>query len=311
MSKVSIFGAGHVGAATAFCLSRVSSGQISLIDVDGGKALGMALDIGQSCVSSADGLRVEGSSDVGLIEGSDVVVVTAGFPRKPGMSRRDLSSANAPIVSSICREIKQRSPDSVVVVVTNPVDEMTYLCWRETGMPPERVMGMAGVLDTFRFIYFLSRLGNVEAKNIEAMVLGSHGDEMVPLIDSSKIGGVSLSQALDDKLLEEVVEKTRKGGEEIVECLGEGSAFFAPAASIAAMVRAMLFDEGEVLPASVYLNGEYGATDIFLGVPARLGKGGVTEVLELPLSQREMKMLKDASMAVNERISPIRAAYRQ
>ncbi|MDD5448809.1 MAG: malate dehydrogenase [Actinomycetota bacterium] len=311
MSKVSIFGAGHVGAAAAFCISGISSGQVNLIDVDGGKALGMALDIGQSCASYADSLRIEGSDDVGLIEESDIVVITAGFPRKPGMSRQDLSSANAPIISSISREIKRFSPDSVVIVVTNPVDEMTYLCWRETGTPPEKVMGMAGVLDTFRFVYFLSRLGNVEVKNIEAMVLGSHGDEMVPLIDSSKIGGTPLSQAFNEEILEEVIKKTRKGGEEIVRCLGDGSAFFAPAVSITAMVRAVLFGEGKVLPASVYLSGEYGMRDIFLGVPARLGRGGVTEVLELPLSQREMKMLKDASMAVNERISPIRAVYKQ
>lgn len=300
MDKVTIFGAGHVGATTAFYLSLSATLEIALIDIDD-RAAGLALDIGQSLSYTGSGSKLTGGTEPGLVEGSDLVIITAGFPRLPGMSRLDLTSKNFPIISSIAGEVARLSGDAVVIVVTNPVDEMTYLAWKRLGFDPRKVMGMAGVLDTSRFIYFLEELAGIPARDTTAMVLGTHGDDMVPLPDWSRAGDSSLSEAAGARI-DEVVERTRDGGAEIVSHMKTGSAYFAPAVSIAVMALAVLGDAGRVLPVSAYLEGEYSVNGIFLGVPARLGREGVTEVLELPLSERELEALSRSADGVAERV---------
>jgi malate dehydrogenase len=306
MDKVTVFGAGHVGATTAFYLAHRRDLDISMVDIDGGKARGLALDIEQSLSYPGSRSTVSGSADAGEVSGSDLVVITAGTPRKRGMSRLDLTSVNAEVVEPIARGVAESAPNAVVVVVTNPVDEMTYLAWSATGFPHRRVVGMAGVLDTSRFMNFLRNVTGVAATDMEAMVLGTHGDDMVPLLDSSVLGDRPLSTALDGADLESVVERTRNAGAEIVGHLKTGSAYFAPAVAIGLMVDAILGDGGDVLPVSTYLDGEYGIRGVFLGVPARLDRSGVVEVVELELSDREIRMLERASEGVLERVLSIR-----
>lgn len=301
MDKVTIFGAGHVGATTAFYLALQATLDIRLVDIRAGLAEGLALDIAQSLPYTGSGARLSGGGDPGLAEGSDLVVVTAGFPRQPGMSRLDLTVKNAPIISGIARDVARVAPRAVLVVVTNPVDEMTFLALDASGFPPRRVIGMAGVLDTSRFLYFLDRLAGESPRDANALVLGSHGDDMVPLVDTSTVEGKPLSDAVGGELLADVVERTRDGGAEIVGFLESGSAYFAPAVSIGAMALAILGDTGRILPASAYLQGEYGIKGVFLGVPARLGREGVIEVLEMPLSDSERKALERAAEGIRAR----------
>jgi malate dehydrogenase len=303
MDKVTIFGAGHVGATTAFYLGLSATLDVALVDIEGGKATGLAMDIEQSMPYTGSGSRFEGGDDYGLVKGSDLVVITAGFPRLPGMSRLDLTGRNAPIIKDIASSIAAEAPDAVVINVTNPVDEMTYIAWKESGLDPRRVIGMAGVLDTSRFMYFLKRLADVQVRDLNAMVLGSHGDDMAPLPDWSRVGGKPLSEVVEASLLDEVIERTRDGGAEIVGYMKTGSAYHAPAVSIGTMALAILGDTGRVLPVSAYLRGEYGIDGIFLGVPGRLGRAGVTEVIELPLSDREIEWLKQAASGVSARVA--------
>lgn len=303
MDKVTIFGAGHVGATTAFYLALSATLEISLVDIEGGKAAGLAMDIEQSLPYSGSSSRLSGGDDKGLAQGSDLVVITAGFARTPGMSRLDLTGRNAPIIKEIASSIAVTAPDAVVINVTNPVDEMTYMAWKASSFDERRVMGMAGVLDTSRFMYFLNRLASVEVRDLNAMVLGSHGDDMAPLVDTSSVGGRPLSEAVDGALLDSVVQRTRDGGAEIVGYMKTGSAYYAPAVSIGTMALAVLGDTGRLLPASAYLRGEYGVEGVFLGVPAKLGRQGVLEVVELPLSQRELEYLEDAAAGVGERVA--------
>lgn len=303
MDKVTVFGAGHVGAATAFYLALSANVEISLVDIEAGKATGLAMDIEQSLPYSGSSSRLEGGGDRSMVEGSDLVVITAGFPRTPGMSRLDLMERNAPIVRSIAASVAEYAPGAVLINVTNPVDEMTYLAWKACGFEARRVIGMAGVLDTSRFMYFLNRLASLEVRDLNAMVLGSHGDDMAPLVDSSSLGGRPLSEAVDDQLLDGIVQRTRDGGAEIVGHIKTGSAYFAPAVSIGTMALAILADTGRVLPASAYLTGEYGIEGVFLGVPAKLGRSGVTEVVELPLTERERQYLQQAASGVGSRVA--------
>jgi len=303
MDKVTIFGAGHVGATTAFYLALTATLEIALVDIEEGKARGLALDIGQSLPYTGSGSKVTGGSDPGLCEGSDLVVITAGSPRLPGMSRTDLTAVNAPVVRGIAEAAGACAPAAPLVVVTNPVDEMTLLAWRSSGLAPSMVIGMAGVLDTSRFIHFLEDAASLEPRDVTAMVLGTHGDEMVPLCDWSRAGDRSLREAVGGELLGEVVRRTRDGGAEIVSHLGTGSAYFAPAVSIGVTALAILGDTGRVLPSSAYLEGQYGISGVFLGVPAVLGRGGVREIVELPLSERERDMLERAAEGVRARLS--------
>lgn len=305
MDKVTIFGAGHVGATTAFYLALSATLELALVDVEEGRARGVALDIGQSLPYTGSGSRIEGGSGAELVAGSDLVIITAGFPRLPGMSRLDLISKNVPIVSSIAGAVAGSAPGAAVIVVTNPVDEMTYLAWRRLGFEPPRVMGMAGVLDTSRFLYFLDTVAGLPTRDVNAMVLGTHGDDMAPLLDWSRAGDRPLAEALEATRLDEVVGRTRDGGAEIVGCLKTGSAYYAPAVAVAVMALAVLGDTGRVLPVSAYLDGQYGVEGIFLGVPAKLDRGGVREVIELPLSDREMEALARSAEGVRKRVSEL------
>lgn len=305
MDKVTIFGAGHVGATTAFYLALSATLELALVDIEEGRARGVALDIGQSLPYTGSGSRIEGGSGAELVAGSDLVIITAGFPRLPGMSRLDLISKNVPIVSSIAGAVAGSAPGAAVIVVTNPVDEMTYLAWQSLGFEPPRVMGMAGVLDTSRFLYFLDTVAGLPTRDVNAMVLGTHGDDMAPLLDWSRAGDRPLAEALEATRLDEVVGRTRDGGAEIVGCLKTGSAYYAPAVAVAVMALAVLGDTGRVLPVSAYLDGQYGVEGIFLGVPAKLDRGGVREVIELPLSDREMEALARSADGVRKRVSEL------
>jgi malate dehydrogenase len=302
MDRVTIFGAGHVGATTAFYLALSASLELTLVDVEEGRAEGIALDIAQSLPYAGSSSKVRGGEDPGLVAGSDLVIITAGYPRLPGMSRLDLISRNIPIISSIVGEIAASAPDAVVVVVTNPVDEMTYLAWERGGFKETRIMGMAGVLDTSRFLYFLEDLGGLPPADVNAMVLGTHGDDMAPLLDWSRTGDRPLAEALPPETVDQIVARTRDGGAEVVSFLKSGSAYYAPAVSVGATALAILGDTGRILPTSAYLQGQYGVEGIFLGVPARLGREGVTEILELPLSEREMEALRQSARGVQQRV---------
>lgn len=305
MDKVTIFGAGHVGATTAFYLALSASLEISLVDVDEGRAAGLAMDIAQALPYTGSGSSLEGGGDPGTVAGSDLVVITAGYPRTPGMSRLDLISRNAPIVADIATAVAEDAPGAPVIVITNPVDEMTYLAWRRGGFEKQLVMGMAGVLDTSRFLYFLEKMGSLAPLEEDVLVLGTHGDDMVPLTGSSRVGGKPLDEAVDPGTLDRVVTRTRDGGAEIVGYLRTGSAYYAPAVSVGTMALSILNDTGRVLPVSAYMEGQYGIEGIFLGVPARLGRRGVVEVLELPLSKEELGALANAAEGVRERVSQL------
>lgn len=305
MDKVTIFGAGHVGATTAFYLALSATLDVALVDIEEGKARGLALDIGQSLPYTGSGSTVRGGTDPELCEGSDLVVITAGSPRLPGMSRLDLTAKNAPVVSGIAKAAARLAPGAVVIVVTNPVDEMTYLTRESSGLEASRVIGMAGVLDTSRFLYFLENLASLPPRDVNALVLGTHGDDMVPLPEWSRAGDAPLREAVDADLLEDVIRRTRDGGAEIVAHLRVGSAYFAPAVSIGVTALAVLGDTGRILPVSAYLEGQYGIDGIFLGVPARLGRRGVLEVVELPLSPEERERLESSAEGVRGRISEL------
>ncbi len=300
MDKVTIFGAGHVGATTAFYLALSAPLELMLVDVEE-KVKGLALDIGQSLSYTGSGSNVGGGTDAGLAAGSDLVIITAGFPRLPGMSRLDLTSKNVPIVTSIAREVARVAPDAIVIVVTNPVDEMAYLALKTLGFSEKRVMGMAGVLDTSRFLYYLETLAGLGPRDVNALVLGTHGEDMTPLVDWSRAGDNSLAEVVGPGI-DEVARRTRDGGAEIVGYMKTGSAYFAPAVSIGVMALAILGDAGRVLPVSAYLTGQYGVEGIFLGVPARLGRDGVSEVLQLPLSEGESQALARSAAGVRKRV---------
>jgi len=289
--KITIVGAGNIGSTLALLLARRETADITLIDINEGVAKGKALDIMEASPILGFNSHVVGTGDYKDTANSDVVVITAGFPRKPGMSRDDLLFKNYEVVKSVCEQIKRYSPEAFVIVVTNPLDAMTYTALKVTGFPKERVMGMAGVLDSARFAYFISEKTGISVENINAFVIGGHGDDMVPLRKFTTIAGMPVTNFLSKEELEEVIERTRFGGGEIVQLLKTGSAFYAPAASILDMVLAILWNKREILSASVYLDGEvgeyYGASGLCVGVPIVLGKDGVEEIIKLDLSDEE------------------------
>jgi malate dehydrogenase len=300
--KVTVIGAGNVGATTAMRLAQGDvCGEVVLVDVVPGLAEGLALDLGQSAPIEGFTTRVTGTTDYGPSANSDVVVMTAGRPRAPGESRADLLRTNAAIVRSCVGAAAAASPFAVLVVVTNPLDEMTYLAHRVSGFPAERVVGMAGDLDSARLRFFLAGLAGVAPARVDAMTLGSHGETMVPLPARATIEGTPASAILDAAALDAVFERTRHGGAEIVGLLRRGSAFYAPSAATAAMVRAIVEDRRELHPACAYLRGEYGIRDAFVGVPAVLSRRGVEEVRELDLDPRELRALQEAAAAVARR----------
>ncbi|MBI2236920.1 MAG: malate dehydrogenase [Actinobacteria bacterium] len=306
MPKVTVIGAGNVGGQAAARLSRSPCvDELVLVDSVPGLAEGIALDISQCAAIDGFDTRIAGGTDYGPTEHSDVVVVTAGRARPPGQSRTDLLAMNAAIVSDVVGRAVARSPYAVLILVTNPLDEMTYLSWRVSGFPHQRVMGMAGVLDSSRFRFFLGQALGVPAAEVEALTLGSHGDTMVPALSQSTVSGRPVADLLPAQALERIAARTRDGGAEIVALLKRGSAFHAPGASIATMVEAILDDRRETHPTCAWVEGQYGIHGVFLGVPAVLGRRGVEEVVELPLSPAELEALRDAAATVAERCADL------
>lgn len=303
--KISIIGAGNVGGSTAMQLCSLISGEIVLIDIAPGLAYAKTLDISDARFIFKSNSRIRGTDNISLTAGSSIVVITAGLPRKAGMSREELGQKNAGIIKSICREIKRFCPQAVVIVVTNPVDVMTYLALKETVFPPSRILGMGLSLDASRLSNLIAEELNVGIEKIEPCVIGSHGRGMLPLSRLTKVNGTPLDLLLDKKKIKEFVQKTVGRGAEIVAQLGSGSAYFAPSSAIAELVKAIAGDEKRILPVSVYLNGEYGLKDLCIGLPCRLGRKGVEKVIELALSEEEKVAFLDAAESVRKQISAI------
>ena len=308
MAKVTVVGAGKYGSTTVQRLAeRGICDEVVMTDIVEGLPQGLALDMNQSrpvegfetkvvgATTGADGSGYEVTAD------SDIVIITAGLPRKPGMSRMDLLETNAKIVGDVTRKVVESSPDAVLIVVSNPLDEMTALAAEVAGFPRERVMGQAGMLDTARFKHFLAEELQTSPSRVEAMTLGSHGDTMVPVPSMVKVDGKPLTEVADAATIERLVQRTRDGGAEVVALLKSGSAYYAPSSAAAAMVAAVLGDTGEVMPVCAWVTGQYGIDGVYLGVPARLGRGGVAEVVELPLTDTELAELREAAEAVRSK----------
>jgi malate dehydrogenase len=298
MPKVTVVGAGFVGRTTALRIAERGLADVCLVDVIEGWPQGLALDMRHSAPLQGFDTEIIGTNDYGDTANSDVVVITAGLPRSPGMSRMDLLERNSEIVGSVADEIKARSPGAVVIVVTNPLDEMTFLAALKTGIARERVMGMAGLLDSARLAYYIAEELQVSPLEVDAMTLGSHGEQMVPLSRQATVGGRPLPELVDQGTLERLYARTRDAGAEIVGLLRKGSAFYAPSAATAKMVEAVLTDSKESFPVSAWVTGQYGITDVYLGVPARLGAGGIEEVIQLELNEEELAQLREAAEAI-------------
>ncbi|HZG60795.1 MAG TPA: malate dehydrogenase [Anoxybacillus sp.] len=291
--KISVIGAGFTGATTAFILAQKELGDIVLVDIPQleNPTKGKALDMLESSPVLGFDANIIGTSDYADTADSDIVVITAGIARKPGMSRDDLVTTNQKIMKAVTKEIVKYSPNCYIIVLTNPVDAMTYTVYKESGFPKNRVIGQSGVLDTARFRTFVAQELNLSVKDITGFVLGGHGDDMVPLVRYSYAGGIPLETLIPKERLDAIVERTRKGGGEIVNLLGNGSAYYAPAASLVEMVEAIIKDQRRVLPAIAYLEGEYGYEGIYLGVPTILGGNGIEKVIELELTEEEKAAL--------------------
>lgn len=287
--KVSVIGAGFTGATTAFLIAQKELADVVLVDIPQleNPTKGKALDMLEASPVQGFDAKITGTSNYEDTAGSDIVVITAGIARKPGMSRDDLVSTNEKIMRSVTQEIVKYSPDSIIVVLTNPVDAMTYAVYKESGFPKERVIGQSGVLDTARFRTFVAEELNLSVKDVTGFVLGGHGDDMVPLVRYSYAGGIPLETLIPKERIDAIVERTRKGGGEIVNLLGNGSAYYAPAASLTEMVEAILKDQRRVLPTIAYLEGEYGYEGIYLGVPTIVGGNGLEQIIELELTDYE------------------------
>jgi malate dehydrogenase len=300
--KVTVVGAGKYGSTTVQRIAeRGICDEVVMTDIIEGLPQGLALDLMQSRPLEGFETRVVGTNGYEETAGSDVAVITAGVPRKPGMSRMDLLEVNAKIVGEVTRNLAERSPDAVLVVVSNPLDEMTALAAEVSGFPRERVMGQAGMLDTARFKHFLAEELGTSPSRVEAMTLGSHGDTMVPVPSMVEVDGKPLAELADRDTVERLVQRTRDGGAEVVALLKTGSAYYAPSSAATAMVAAVLADSGQVMPVCAWVTGEYGIDGVYLGVPARLGRRGVEEVVELPLTDAELTNLRDAAEAVRSK----------
>src|ERR1700744_1078188 len=290
--NVTVVGAGFVGSTTAQRIAAKELGDVVLHDILEGMPQGKALDMLQSaCLESFDS-HVHGTNNAADYEGSDIVVITSGLPRQPGMSRDDLLLKNAEIVGGVADNVKKYAPNAIVIVVSNPLDVMTYLVGAKTGFPKERIMGMAGVLDSARFRCFIAQELGVSYKDVEAMVLGGHGDDMVPLARYSTVSGIGIEALLPKEKIDEMITRTRNGGAEIVKLLQKASAYYAPSAAVAQMVQSIVRDEKRILPVAAFCSGEYGIKDQFVGVPVQLGSKGVEKIIELDLTPDELKQLK-------------------
>jgi malate dehydrogenase len=297
--KVTVVGAGNVGATVAQEVARADYADVLLVDIVEGLPQGKALDIDSAGPVLGYEARVTGTNSYDETAGSDVVVVTSGSPRKPGMSRDDLVTTNQAIVRAVTEQAVDASPEAVVVVVTNPLDAMCHVAKDASGFPKERVFGMAGILDTARFRTFIAWATDSSDRDVQAMVLGGHGDQMVPVVSSTSVGGVPLPKLLPKEKIDELVERTRKGGGEVVNLLGT-SAWYAPGAAVAEMVAAIMHDQKRILPCTALLQGEYGIDSLYMGVPVKLGAGGIEEVVELDLSESEQVELEKSAAAVRE-----------
>ena len=301
-NKVTVVGAGNVGATAAQRIFERGYADVVLVDIVEGLPQGKALDLLESGPVVGTDAHIVGTNNYDDTAGSDIVVITSGVARKPGMSRDDLLFTNRNIVGSVTREVVQRSPDAVLIIVTNPLDAMAQHAYEVAGLPRSRVIGMAGILDTARFRTFLAQELDVSVQDVHAYVLGGHGDTMVPLVGSTNVGGVPISQLLPADRVQAIVERTQNGGGEIVQLLKSGSAYYAPAASIAQMVEAILLDRRQVVPCCVLLEGEYGIDGLFVGVPVKLGAGGMQEIVQVQLTDEEQAALQGSAEAVRELI---------
>ena len=299
-SKVTIVGAGNVGATAAQRIFDKGYADLALVDIVEGLPQGKALDMLESGPVLGSDAKIVGTNDYADTAGSDVVVITSGIARRPGMSRDDLLLTNMNIVTSVTEAVVAASPDAILVIVTNPLDAMAQRAFQVSGFPKERVVGMAGILDTARFRTFLAEELNVSVNSVEAYVLGGHGDTMVPVTGSTTVGGQPIAQLLSAERIAEIVERTQDGGAEIVNLLKTGSAYYAPSASIVQMVESILFDKNEILPCTAYLEGEYGIEGLYVGVPVRLGASGVEEVVQFALTDDEQAELENSAEAVRE-----------
>jgi malate dehydrogenase len=304
-AKVTIIGAGHVGATTAHLLVQSGLANVVLFDIVEGIPQGKALDLAEAVPLWNVSSRVIGTNSYEETAGSDVIVITAGFPRKPGMSRDDLLQANAEVVAGAVKEASLRSPECIFIVVTNPVDIMTNLAWQKSGFEPHRIVGMGGVLDAARFRTFISMELNLSPEDIETLVLGGHGDQMVPLPGSTSVKGIPLKQLMSEERIDQLIQRTKNGGAEIVSLLKTGSAYYAPAAAAFQMIRAILLDERRLLPCSAYTDGQFGLSGFFVGVPAILGRNGVEKVIELDISETEKADFNRSANAVRTAIDTL------
>jgi malate dehydrogenase len=301
-SKITVVGAGNIGGTMALHLAMRNYADVALVDIIEGLPQGKALDILESGPILRFDSDVVGTNGYEETEGSDVVVITSGKPRQPGMSREDLLNENQQIVSSVTEQVVEHSPQTVIVVMANPLDAMCHVALETSGFPRERVVGQAGVLDTARYRAFIAQELEVSVREVFALVLGGHGDNMVPLPSMATVNGVPITKLLSPERVEAIVQRTRGGGGEIVELLGSGSAFYAPAAAAVEMVEAILLDQKRILPCAAYLKGEYGIEDLFVGVPVKLGAGGVEEVIELDLEQSELEDLNNSANDVRNMV---------
>lgn len=296
--KITVIGAGHVGETTAHLLALKNLGDIVLTDIVQDMPQGKALDMLEAGPISGYDCKVVGTNSYADIKDSDIVVLTAGVPRKPGMSRDDLLNVNLNIVKDVATNLKMYAPNAILIVVTNPLDAMTYAAWKLTGFPKNRVMGMAGVLDLARFRAFISMELNVSIENTSALVLGSHGDDMVPLPRYTTVAGIPITELMSKEQIDRLIERTRKGGGEIVALLKTGSAYYAPSASVVDMVDAILKDKKKIVPCCALLEGEYGVNGLFVGVPAKIGAKGVEQIIEIKLTDEEKAMFNKSVNSV-------------
>ena len=304
--KVSIIGAGNVGASAAERIALRRLADVVMVDIIEGLPQGKALDLNEAAPVDAYDVRLTGSNGYEDTRDSDIVVITSGLPRKPGMTRDDLLQKNFEIVKAVTEQVARQSPRAILIVVSNPLDAMAYTALKASGFPRERVLGMAGVLDSARMRFFIAEALGVSVENTHAFVLGGHGDTMVPLPRYSTVSGIPITELLTRDRIEAIVQRTRDGGIEVVNFLKSGSAYYAPASSIVQMVEAILLDKHMILPCAVYLSGEYGYRDLFLGVPARLGATGMEKVIEIQLTAEEKAALDRSAAAVKELVSKLK-----
>ncbi len=304
--KISVIGAGHVGEVTAFKIAEKELGDVVLLDVIEDMPIGKGLDMLEGGPVGQYDTMITGTNSYADTANSDIVVITAGVPRKPGMSRDELVGTNFGIVKSVTEKVIEYSPNSMLLVVSNPLDVMVYTAFKVSGFPKHRVFGMAGILDTTRFRAFISMELNVSVENIQALVLGGHGDTMVPIARYTTVAGIPLSHFLPQDRIDAIVERTRKGGGEIVKYLKTGSAYYAPSLAVTEMVESVVRDKKKILPCAAYLEGEYGIRDLYFGVPIKLGASGVEEIIEIELTDEEKEAIKNSEAAVRNVVNTIK-----